>query len=584
MYVVNFKDYRFLQVFYPTRGILAWRSRKTGTIKALPGGDNPYFVQTDAVWTPDGTHLVFARARAKDPYPPGRKLAEAPNDPNETPIQYDLYRIPFNAGKGGRPRPIAGASRNGMSNNFPKVSPDGRWIVFVQCRNGQLMRPDGKLYIVPFEGGIARRMRCNTELMNSWHSFSPNGRWLVFSSKSRSPYTRMFLTHLDEEGNDSPAILIENTTAANRAVNIPEFVNIPPDGLSRIDVPAAEFYRLFDRAWALAEKGQYDASIALWEKALDLNPDDAKAHNNLGRALAGKGEFDEAMRHWLKAVAVNPAYAEAHNNLGVAFVRKGRFDEAIVHLKRALDAYPVSAELHNNLASALSGKGKYDQAFAHWQKALQINPGYAEAHNDFGTGLFSRGRLDEAIVQWRNAIQCRPDFTLAHYNIGRALAKKGEANQAIAYWRKTLKISPEFAQAYFSLGDTFALKGEFREALAHWIKGLSLEPGHLPALNQAAWFLATCSDDAIRSGAEALRLAERATRLPGGERPEVMDTLGAAYAEAGRFPEAVEIARRALALATKDNLHALAEALKMRISLYQSNTPYRGEKHPSKLR
>ena len=71
--------------------------------------------------------------------------------------------------------------------------------------------------------------------MNSWHSFSPNGRWLVFSSKSRSPYTQMFLTHLDEEGNDSPAILIENSTAANRAVNIPEFVNIPPDGMLKIE-------------------------------------------------------------------------------------------------------------------------------------------------------------------------------------------------------------------------------------------------------------------------------------------------------------------------------------------------------------
>ena len=67
--------------------------------------------------------------------------------------------------------------------------------------------------------------------MNSWHSFSPNGRWLVFSSKSRSPYTQMYLTHIDENGNDSPAILIEGSTAANRAVNIPEFVNIPPGGL-----------------------------------------------------------------------------------------------------------------------------------------------------------------------------------------------------------------------------------------------------------------------------------------------------------------------------------------------------------------
>ena len=110
----------------------------------------------------------------------------------------------------------------------------------MQCKNGQLMRPDSQLYIVPFEGGVARRMRANTQLMNSWHSFSPNGRWLVFSSKARSPYTQMYLTHIDADGNDSPAILIDNTTAANRAVNLPEFVNINPDGIEQIEVHVAD--------------------------------------------------------------------------------------------------------------------------------------------------------------------------------------------------------------------------------------------------------------------------------------------------------------------------------------------------------
>jgi hypothetical protein len=163
--------------------------------------------------------LVFARAEGKDAYPEGRKIAEYANDPNETEMQYDLYRLPFNGGQGGQAEPIAGASRNGKSNSFPRVSPDGRWIVFVQARNGLLMRPDSQLYIVPAAGGVARRMRANTPLMNSWHSFSPNGRWLVFSSKGRSPYTQMYLTHLDEAGNDSPAILIEGSTAANRAAS-----------------------------------------------------------------------------------------------------------------------------------------------------------------------------------------------------------------------------------------------------------------------------------------------------------------------------------------------------------------------------
>ena len=239
-FVTNFLDYRFLQVFYPTRGILEYYDRNDGLRHALPGADDPKYVQTDGVWSHDGKWIVFARAEARDPRPKGQPAALHALDGNETQIQYELYRIPFNDGKGGTPERIVGASRNGMSNNFPKISPDGKWIVFVQCKNGQLMRPDSQLYILPFRGGAARRLRANTRLMNSWHSFSPNGRWLVFSSKARSPYTQMYLTHIDADGNDSPAILIDNATAANRAVNIPEFANIPADGIDDINVDVAD--------------------------------------------------------------------------------------------------------------------------------------------------------------------------------------------------------------------------------------------------------------------------------------------------------------------------------------------------------
>jgi Flp pilus assembly protein TadD len=471
-YTANFKDYRFLQVFYPTRGILAWYSRTTGKIQPLPGADDPRYVHTDAVWSPDGKYLVFARAEAKDPYPEGWKPPEHANDPDETPIQYDLCRIPFNEGKGGQAELIAGASRNGMSNTFPKISPDGRWIVFVKCRNGQLMRPDSVLYIVPTEGGQARRMRCNTLVMNSWHSFSPNGRWLVFSSKSRSPYTQMFLTHLDEEGQDSPAILIENATAANRAVNIPEFVNIRPEGLLKIDVPAAEFYRRFDRAWDFAEKGQPDAAIAEWKEALKLDPGDAKAHNNLGIALIRKQRFAEAVTELQRAVEINPEYGEAHNNLGVALRQQGGIDEAI----------------------------------AHFQKAIELNAGYAHA--------------------------------------------------------------------YFNLGDAFYSKGRILEALAQWRQGLRLEAAPR-VLNRTAWVLATSPVPSVRNGREALDLAQRALQSSSGQDPAILSTLAAAYAELGRFREAVQTARQAMDLAAQQNRQPLAEDLKAKIALYKANTPFR---------
>ena len=104
----------------------------------MPGADDPNFVQACAFWSPDGKYLIFSRARAQDPYPPNAEKPEYANDPREPQIQYDLYRIPFNEGRGGKAEAIAGASGNGMSNNFPKVSPDGKWIVFVENKTGLL--------------------------------------------------------------------------------------------------------------------------------------------------------------------------------------------------------------------------------------------------------------------------------------------------------------------------------------------------------------------------------------------------------------------------------------------------------------
>ncbi len=441
-YVANFKDYRFLQVFYPTRGILAWYSKATGMLQPLPGADDPRYVHTDAVWSPDGSYLVFARAEAKDAYPQGSKLAESANDANETPVQYDLYRIPFDGGKGGPPVRIAGASGNGMSNSFPKVSPDGRWIVFVQARNGQLMRPDGQLYIVPAQGGTARRMRCNTPLMNSWHSFSPNGRWLVFSSKSRSPYTQMFLTHLDENGDDTPAILVENSTAANRAVNIPEFLNIPPDGLQKIDAPVTDYYRLIDDASEAMNQGRHELAIPLLKQALDSNPGDAVVHNSYASALAATGHLAEAVAQYRKATALSPEYPEAHGNLASALVQTGRSDEAIVEFRQALALKPDFAEAHSGLGSALAGTGKLAEAIPHLQKAVEYSPQSLGARTNLCVALSMAGRPQEAIPHAQEAVTLsKGQNPLILDLLGRLYAQAGRLPEAIGATRQALDVA-----------------------------------------------------------------------------------------------------------------------------------------------
>jgi hypothetical protein len=231
----------FSQLFFPVKGILCVYDRQARTFRALPGADDPNLVQSNPAWSPDGRYLVFARARVPDlslTHAMGRHALTADDGRllvrDGKPFRFDLYRIPFNDGAGGTPEPLAGASHNGTSNYFARYSPDGRWIIFCRARSYMLLQPDSELYIIPAEGGTPCRLRCNTARMNSWHSWSPNGKWLVFSSKGYSDYTQLCLTHIDENGESSPPVLLSHLTAPDRAANIPEFVNTTPGAIAHI--------------------------------------------------------------------------------------------------------------------------------------------------------------------------------------------------------------------------------------------------------------------------------------------------------------------------------------------------------------
>jgi Tfp pilus assembly protein PilF len=509
-YVANFKDYRFLQVFYPTRGTLAWYDRATGTPHSLAGANNPGFVQTDGVWSPDGRYVVFARAEAMDPYPADEKFAVRANDPNERQIKYDLYRVPFNEGRGGTAERIEGASSNGMSNSFPKVSPDGRWIVFVQCRNGQLMRPDSQLYIVPFEGGKARRLNANLSTMNSWHSWSPNGRWLVFSSKSRGPYTRMYLTHIDENGNDSPAIYIDNVAAANRAVNIPEFVNIPADGMVKIVTPAVDMYRQFDHAVALGEKGEDVAALTEWKALATDHPDDARVRNNLASVLAKTGKYEEAIVHFRKALELNPQFNSVHGALAGALMKTGGTDEALRQFQIAVEIYPKSAEMRNSYGSALAKIGRHAEATEEFTKAAGLNPTLVEAQNNLGIELASQGKIDEAAMRFRNAIATNPNYAEGHNNLGIALlsSQPQDSSDAEKEFQAAISINPHYADAQNNLGILYWQQGEDAKAEPFFRKAIESDfrfiKGYLSLANMLAGESKFAEADAVLQKAQAV--------------------------------------------------------------------------------
>ena len=406
----------YSQLFFPIQGILAVYDRRTGEFKSLPGADDPEFVQSNPAWSPDGKTVVFARNKAyrlKNPVRTDAVLLRQ-DECNEflkggMTFLYDLYRIPFNDGKGGVAEPLQGASRNGKSNYFPKFSPDGKWLVFCQAASFMLLQPDSELFILPADGGDARRLACNQSRMNSWHSWSPNGRWLVFSSKPGTPFTRLFLSHIDEQGMSSPAVLLDSFTAPNRAANIPEFVDLKTGGLRAIRerfIDEASYVRAGN---AFRDGGEFGNAVAQYRKALELSPGNVEALVNLGSTLSDMNELQEAVACLGKALEKSPANAVAFYNLGVINAKRGDFDEAIRCCGEAVKLDPASANAQSNLAIFLLEKGRLDEALGHLSEAIRLDPKKDNAHFALGRIMVRKGQLAEAARCYAEALKIAPD-------------------------------------------------------------------------------------------------------------------------------------------------------------------------------
>ena len=362
-----------------------------------------------------------------------------------------------------------------MSNSFAKVSPDGRWIVFVESRNGMVMRPDGKLYIVPFEGGEARLMKCNTPLMNSWHTFSPNGRWMAFSSKSRSPYTQLYLTHVDASGNDTPPILVDNPTAANRAVNLPEFANIPKGGLEKIDPVATEFYRIESTGIDLMTKGQFGEAVTVLRNALEVDPGDSKAHLNLGYSLGQTGHMSEAMAEYRKACDLSPDDPIAFAEFALALAQVGKPDEAIANYRKSLALDASNAGVQADLGAMLSEKGETAEGLEHLEKAVALKPESAAVHSKLASALLKVGQTAEATAHLEKAVELAPDSIEFRLSLAYALAQAGRFPDAISQLQKSIEIGGgRDWRCYDMLGTVYSRMGRPDDAIRAGRQALDL--------------------------------------------------------------------------------------------------------------
>ena len=290
------------------------------------------------------------------------------------------------------------------------------------------------------------------------------------------------------------------------------------------------------------EQGKLDEAVACYRRALELRPDYAEAHNNLGVAFKDQGKLDEAVACWRRALELEPDYAEAHGNLGVAFKEQGKLDEAVACCRRAVELKPDDAEAHNNLGVAFKEQGKLDEAVACYRRALELEPGFAEAHNNLGVAFKEQGKLDEAVACYRRALELEPGFAKAHNNLGNALKDQGKLDEAVACYRRALELKPDCAEAHSNLGNALKDQGKLDEAVACHRRALELKP-------DCAEVHSNLGSALKKQGKldEAVACFRRAVELKP-DHAEAHLNLGAAFKDQAKLDEALACFRRALEL------------------------------------
>jgi protein O-mannosyl-transferase len=292
----------------------------------------------------------------------------------------------------------------------------------------------------------------------------------------------------------------------------------------------------------------------------------------LARNQLGYWKNSEALlRHAIVVTSDNP---EAQNNLGLALTDQGRLDEAITHFEEALRLVPDSPDAHNNLATALGMQGRFDEAIHELQVTLRLRPDYGKAHYNLCVAFLHKRSLDEAIAHAHRALELRPDFAEAHSKLGSALLQQGLTEEAMVQFQQAVQLKPKLANAHSDLAGLLLQKRRVSEAISHYQSAIDLQPANPYFLNNLAWVLATCPEASVRNGAKALSLAQRAERLSEGKNPAIVGTLAAAYAEAGRFPEALATAQHALELATAQTNSVQADMLRANIALFRAGSPF----------
>ncbi len=251
------------------------------------------------------------------------------------------------------------------------------------------------------------------------------------------------------------------------------------------------------------------------------------------------------------------------------------FQDYSVFADQWLKTNPRSLNAHNSLGAIHLHRGNPAEAEKHFRETLALAPDLAETHSNLGASLLAQNRVNQALDHLRQALRIDPTNARTHNNLGTVYLRLGSLESAVTHFTEALRFTPKFAEAEANLANALLQRRKVHDGIEHYRRALALRPDWLTIQNRLAWILATYDRAGVRDAAQAIRLAEQNCQATRYQDPLFLDTLSAAYAEAGRFPDALRSARRGLEIALSQGLQDLAQDLQSRLRAYQIGLPIR---------
>jgi tetratricopeptide (TPR) repeat protein len=254
-------------------------------------------------------------------------------------------------------------------------------------------------------------------------------------------------------------------------------------------------------------------------------------------------------------------------------IEAGEVDQGLRYLNDALRQAPNFVEARIQMGVGLFKQGRHDAALVHLEKAVALEPQSAAALTNRGIVLQALGRHPQALESLRAATRAAPHDARMHYNLAFAQDRLGRSDDALAGYRVAWRIDPDFAAAATGQTHILLAKRQFDEI--EKVLGQPLRRATLQAAQDFAWALDTRPDEKFRDGKRAVKWAEQVVATRGGRTVEAYDVLAAAYAEAGRFDDAIATLTTAIDSAQQTHQPKLAQPLQKRLALYRQKRPYR---------